>query len=314
MNSIAVLDTSLKSENDGDRIIVDAVEREFSETRNAPRIATHKRMGWKERRRADKSDALLVTGTNILSSDMFNLRQWPLHQRDVGSMVGKVVFCGVGWWQYQGSITKETSIALSSIKHRGVCIAARDQYTVDKLKSIDIKAINTGCPTMWRLPASLPALGSESECVFTLTNYNPSTQDSGILKHLLTRYERVLIWPQSRQDEVKLKRTALPERTVVLRRGLNSLEEAARGRDYVGTRLHAGVRCAQVGSAIAILAVDNRALEIGRDTGLPVVPRNSAIMDLNRALEQYESPSELIIPHESISAWKTEVRLALGLS
>jgi polysaccharide pyruvyl transferase WcaK-like protein len=45
--------------------------------------------------------------------------------------------------------------------------------------------------------------------------------------------------------------------------------------DYVGTRLHAGIRALQKGRRALIISVDNRATEIGRDTHLPIVERKN---------------------------------------
>ena len=44
--------------------------------------------------------------------------------------------------------------------------------------------------------------------------------------------------------------------------------------DYVGTRLHAGVRAMQKGRRSIILSIDNRAREMGKDYNLNVIERN----------------------------------------
>ena len=41
--------------------------------------------------------------------------------------------------------------------------------------------------------------------------------------------------------------------------------------DFVGTRLHGGIRALQKGHRTLIIGIDNRAIEINRDTGLPVL-------------------------------------------
>lgn len=308
MNKIALLDTSYRSENDGDSIIVDSVEREFPVVRGALRIPTHLPMGWRSHKVARNSGALMLTGTNILSRDIFNLRQWPLRPKDVEIMAGKVIFCGVGWWQYQHDVLDQTVAALKGLAYDGIPVAARDQYTTDTLLAAGIDAVNTSCPTMWRLPAVLPGVGHRDECVFTLTNYNPDTdQDLLLIDWLASRYQRVWVWPQSAKDERLFRKSRMRDRVAVLPRGLSTLATALQGRDYVGTRLHAGIRAAQLGSPMVILAVDNRAVEISKDTGLPVLSRNASLEDLNSHMDKMREPQDIRLPLDTIRLWKSTV-------
>ncbi|TOG81065.1 capsular biosynthesis protein, partial [Vibrio parahaemolyticus] len=47
--------------------------------------------------------------------------------------------------------------------------------------------------------------------------------------------------------------------------------------DYIGTRLHGGVRALQKKVRTLILAIDNRAWEKKKDFNLPVVERNDEV-------------------------------------
>ncbi|WP_176475353.1 polysaccharide pyruvyl transferase family protein [Kocuria sp. WN036] len=313
MENIALLDTSFRSENDGDRIIVEAIHDQFPAIGGAPSIPTHVPMRWHSRRLAHRSKLLAVTGTNILSRDIFSMRQWPLRPRDISAMEGKVVFCGVGWWQYQDDILEHTADALKSMLLPDVPISARDQYTADKLTGVGIHSVNTGCPTMWGLPLTLPGVGHRDEVVFTLTNYNPAVkQDSLLVDWLLTRYQRVHVWPQSAKDERLLRRSKKRDRVNILDRGLSALESALAGSDYVGTRLHAGIRAAQLGSPMVILAVDNRAIEIARDTGLPVLRRDDPLEVLDSGMVKLSQPQSMKLPHREIEEWKSKFTGALS--
>ncbi|MGP9659959.1 polysaccharide pyruvyl transferase family protein [Arthrobacter sp. AOP36-C1-22] len=304
MKTTGLLDTSLKSENDGDRIIVGDILSYFPFLDNHRRVATHKKLDWQARRLVRSTDVLAVTGTNLLSSDIFSLRQWPLRPQDISVLSGKLAFIGVGWWQYQGEPNQKTIEALLSLMARDLPIAARDSYTAEKLTTAGIPAINTACPTMWTLPDTLPGIGQSSECVFTWTNYNPhATRDTELIHWLLEKYERVHIWPQSAEDERAIHKRKLPSGVAPLPRGLSAFASAMEGRDYVGTRLHAGIRAAQLGRPIAILAVDNRAMEIGKDTGLPVLPREADIDVIDHAYSTWMSGVELRLPRKAIAQW-----------
>ena len=74
--------------------------------------------------------------------------------------------------------------------------------------------------------------------------------------------------------------------------------------DYLGTRLHAGIRALQNKKRTLILAVDNRAIEISKDTNLPVVPRN----DWESITSWIESDytTQIILPWSNIDKWKSQ--------
>jgi polysaccharide pyruvyl transferase WcaK-like protein len=301
---VGLLDTSLHSENDGDQIIVSSIQQLFPELLGLPRIPTHQKLDANDRHRASTLDGLVVTGTNLLSADIYRLKQWPLDRRSVRSLEGRLIFLGVGWWQYQGRIKRRTVRALRRLTNDTVPIAARDSYTSSRLNEIGVENLNTGCPTMWNLPTELPALGGSSEVVFTLTNYNSKkATDERIVAHLAQRYNRVHIWPQSDQDRLLLDSMSLPKNAEVSGRGLTHLDEILKGRDYVGTRLHAGVRAAQLGRPALVLAVDNRAVEIGRDTGFPTVRRDDGLEAIDKGFEQASTPTALRLPHDAIETW-----------
>jgi hypothetical protein len=71
--------------------------------------------------------------------------------------------------------------------------------------------------------------------------------------------------------------------------------------DYIGSRLHGGIRALQTGKRSLILAVDNRAVEISKDTGLPVVKRDNVA-----AIERWittPAPTRLKLPTAAINEW-----------
>ncbi|MBE9091821.1 hypothetical protein IQ232_19440 [Microcystis aeruginosa LEGE 11464] len=72
-------------------------------------------------------------------------------------------------------------------------------------------------------------------------------------------------------DEITL------EKIEILERSLTAFDDLLKSTviDYVGTRLHGGIRALQNSRRAFIIAVDNRALEISKDTQLPVTHRNN---------------------------------------
>ena len=85
---------------------------------------------------------LFVSGTNLLSSNLESRFQWKIHDGQKSFLKNKVVLLGCGWWQYQEGITPYTRKIYKSILHNGNLLhSVRDQYTLNKLKSIGIENI-----------------------------------------------------------------------------------------------------------------------------------------------------------------------------
>ncbi|MBN9202791.1 MAG: polysaccharide pyruvyl transferase family protein [Microbacterium chocolatum] len=308
MNSrIALLSTALDSTNDGDSIIYASVLREVPELAHVPAIPTHRTPTGTELQTADSAQILVVTGSNILTGKAGHDRQWPLTERELAAYENKVVFLGVGWREYEADTT-EGGTRLKRLMHPQVPVSARDAHTLQILARMDIAAVDTGCPTMWSLPSVVQTPGARDECVATLTDYRPDLlRDQFMIRVLARHYRLVHIWPQSANDLEKLTKMWLPSNVRIADRGLDSLDALLLDRDYVGTRLHAGVRAMQLGSPAIVISVDNRAREIALSTGLPVLRRSADVRQLRLALRQ-PSKVELSIPHRSISDWLTSFR------
>ena len=72
--------------------------------------------------------------------------------------------------------------------------------------------------------------------------------------------------------------------------------------DYVGTRLHAGIRALNKGHRSLIVSIDNRAECIHADTGLPIICRKDISQKLRKRIEE-EIHSEITMPKSNISQW-----------
>lgn len=225
---------------------------------------------------------------------------------------------GVGWWQYQGKVGAQTKSFLRQILGSGFLHSVRDSYTLSKLEEVGIRnAVNTGCPTMWSLnPEHLKKITRtpSSKIVFTLTDYakNPS-DDLQLVLGLLKRADKIYFWPQGVEDLGYL-RNLLTGRSSELSKievlppnvsALDNLLESEPDVEYVGTRLHAGIRALQKFKRASIVGVDNRALEISRDTGLSVLPRHE-INQLDSFLDR-NSAVELTLNWEGIEAWISQI-------
>lgn len=316
MKTICLFDPALEnntgtlSSNLGDLIIQEAVKQELQDlfpSFDIHSISTQEKLGLKQSLSSFFADYRFVGGSNLLSSNMHEYKQWRISGFDIPAL-RDVVLLGVGWWQYQDKPDKYTSFLLRHILSKKYIHSVRDQYTLEMLKSIGILNVyNTGCPTMWRLAAAPDVPGKKADNVLTmLTDYNRDQEaDLCLLKTLGTHYKTIYFWPQGRRDAEYIRELGFP--VTVLERSLESLDLFLGSDidcDYIGTRLHGGVRCLANGRRALILAIDNRAKEISSDSNLPVVDRGNIEAVLQWVLQPV--PVNLILQAEQIDKWKAQ--------
>ena len=76
------------------------------------------------------------------------------------------------------------------------------------------------------------------------------------------------------------------------------------GLDYVGNRLHAGIRALQHGVRTLIVEVDNRARMMGVDLGLPTIERDD--FDGITSWIRRSAAIDLRLPRKAIEDWKQQ--------
>lgn len=298
------------SANLGDLIIEeyirDELEKIFADW-EVKRIATHRRLGPAQRRLVKGSDLVIVGGSNLLSSYMDGYFQWDLTMANAWAARGAVLL-GAGWWRDQGPPNRYTKVLLHLVLSRKYQHSVRDGQAKKHLREAGIKKVlNTAWPTMWGLAEMAPerirtTKGKQVLCM--LTDYWPAPEtDTGLLELLKSRYGKLYIWPQGRGDMEYVRDLGFGE--YLTEGGIASLDgvlEAEKDLDYVGTRLHGGIRCMRKGKRCMTLETDNRAREIGRDTGLPTLPRE----DLAGVAAWIDGskPVKLSLPMEAIEEWR----------
>ena len=150
---ISIFDTSIAAYNTGNQIIMDAVNLEIRDIFKEHFLVQLPVEDIKTnvRRYNSLSYISFLGGTNILNSDIRNYRQWDLSFHNI-LVLKNIVLMGCGWFQYENiKITCYTKWAFNRVLSHQYVHSVRDTYTKEKLSSIDISSINTGCPTLWRL-------------------------------------------------------------------------------------------------------------------------------------------------------------------
>ena len=289
MRKIVLYEPSIGSDNLGDQIIVDSVKTVMGDLVSKSfvvELPTHTPVNWRYLRYLEKrkSDFKFVCGSNIIVgklNDIVHLRQWAIPLIST-RWYGPLVLVGVGSQQYHQKINWYTKLVYKFLMKKDVLHSVRDSYTEQALKEIGISnAINTACPTMWGLTKEhckeIPK-NKARYCVCTLTDYKKDIlRDNYILNILKKKYEKIFFWPQGNGDLDYFLNLESSVGIEVIAANLESYNRYLEDNDtdYVGTRLHGGMRALQKKRRTLIIGVDNRAKELQADFGIPVIDQGS---------------------------------------
>lgn len=314
--NLGILNPAIASSNLGDKIIFESVYENLREIFKADLLTefpTQIDTSFDAIKLMREKDMLFVSGTNLLSSNLESRNQWKVNNLHRRHLKNKILLIGCGWWQYQSEVNKFTKKIYKSIFNQEIFHSVRDSYTEEKLKSIGINnVINTSCPTLWKMTPEKCAKIKETksdEVVTTLTYYKKNVElDYKMLEILSQNYNKVHLWIQGLEDftyfnEIKKKINNIELIPPTLEAYNTILSQ--KKIDYIGTRLHAGIKAIQNEKRAVILAVDNRAIEIGKNINLNVIQRESVEEITNFINSNYKT--EIKLPQNNIKIWKKSV-------
>lgn len=313
---IVVFNTAVSTDNLGDYIIMrycSPILHELFGERQYIDISTHRIPSKEEEKIVTEIKYKFVCGTNLLTSHIEQWWNWRLPDGFQGKLPYRnVILMGAGWGVYQDECSEYSRLIYRSLLNPSVLHSVRDQYTKDKLKAAGIKnVINTGCPTMWNLtPEFCRRIPREKslDVITTITDYRRDiTQDNLMLNILGRNYRTVYLWLQGKEDEEYLSNLQFPSNLKVIPRSLDKYEDILNqgGVDYVGTRLHAGIFALNHRIRSIIIAVDNRAIEIAKDTNLPIIQREDIDELLERSIQEPLN-TEIKINLDNIQIFKAQ--------
>lgn len=308
-----IFDTSVGTTNLGDHIIMDAVNRlvdELFEDDFVINLSTHFALHPKDLIRLRKYDMALVGGTNLLKNNTIRKSQWKVTMKDLLVLRHKVLLFGVGWWQYQDKpVSLYSRMMYKALFSKTFLHAVRDNYTLNKLKEIGItNVVNTGCPTVWEL--------DEAHCsqinplkrdivVTTITDYMRDVEkDKAMLDTLKRNYREVHVWIQGSKDKHYIDSLATDIQFIAPKLSAFDRFLESQPCEYVGTRLHAGIRALQKKRKAIIIGIDNRAIEMRNDIGIRVLERQR-IAALDEWIHE-ETIVKLYLDQKSIGRWKDQ--------
>lgn len=324
MKKILLLDTSIGTSNLGDYIIMECVRKELSSIlkgnfvydmpthlpafssfavfRNSFAVQTYA-----------NADLKFAGGSNLLVKDLkTHYPQWNIHPFNSRPLHG-VVLVGVG--AGAGSSTNQYTVHLyQKILNERYFHSVRDERSKKYVEQLGLKAINTGCVTMWMLSPefckTIPRKKA-SRVVFTLTGKRgvkkADLEDQIMVDILKKNYNQIFFWVQGDQDFEYF-------RTLNNITGINvvdpSVEEYSKllsedDLDYVGTRLHGGVYAMRHRKRSIIIAIDERARAINESNHLNCLEKKDVPKKLETMI-QSAFETKITMPFDKISMWKQQ--------
>lgn len=321
MKNILLLDTSVGSQNKGDDIIMECTRKElsfilkdnFEYTLPTHVSPFHWYQVWKNSirlRSYAECELKFIGGSNILCKNlMTHYPQWNINLFNCKPLAGSI---GVGLGAGAGEKTNAyTRSVYRKVLSHDFYHSVRDERTREYIENqLGLKAINTGCVTMWMLTPefckTIPVKKSDT-VVFTLTKGLESDyRDQFLIDTLKSNYAHVFFWPQGMHDYKYFCGLQNIDGITVLQASKHAYDEflTINDTDYVGTRLHGGVYAMRHGRRAIIIAIDERAREIHKVNNLNCIDIN----DIDR-LPQYISAdisTSVKMDYEKINHWKEQ--------
>lgn len=315
MKKILMLNPSISSYNMGDHIIAEGAQKQLQNLIKdsfVVDVSTH--LPISRYLKATKNfDHKFVCGSNLIRGKMNRrFRQWDIMWHTT-KFIQPVVLLGVGWWQYGDEPNFYTKSLYKRVLSEDYIHSVRDSYTENMFKKMGImNVINTSCPTMWDLTPEhckkIPTHKSD-EVVFTITDYRKDHKaDKKMIDTLLKNYEKVSFWVQGMNDyEYFMELDVEHSKVKILNPSLENFNQALHKKvDYVGTRLHAGIRALQLECRSIIVTVDNRAKEKEKDYNIKTIDRNDIESLEDMINSSFET--EIKIPLDNIEKWKSQFK------
>lgn len=327
MNNVLILDTSIASFNKGDDIIMECTRKElapileesFELTLPTHISPFHWYQVWRNSNYVQQfinCKYKFVGGSNVLIPNLLtHFPQWNINLFSYQPMKG-CIMVGVGAGAgAEGKIDRYTQYVYQHLLNREFYHSARDERSKVFMERLGLKAINTGCVTMWMLtPEFCKTIPSKKadRVVFTLTKGwlpNQREKDQYIIDTLRRCYQEIYFWPQGMEDADYFLGLANTEGIKILGASKQAYDDYLTNNDtdYVGTRLHGGVYAMRHRRRAIIIAIDERARAINEKNHLNCIDLNH-LESLGDMIESAFN-TEIVMDYNSINKWKKQFKL-----
>ena len=299
MDNITIFDTSHGTQNMGDYIIMDSVNREldFLLKKNfVTRYSTHTPIGRSYQsikkgmvlKNLEKAKYKFIGGTNIFKNTLLNFNpDWNINIFNI-KFYKDCISIGCGSALNAKKMNLYTKFIYKRILSKKYIHSTRDERTKIMLEKLGFQAINTGCATLWGLTKEhcekIPTKKAQN-VVFTLTDYKKDKdKDQALVNILVKNYNKVYFWVQGSDDYDYFNSLQNISSIEIIYPNLKDYAEILdSGVDYVGTRLHAGIFAMQHYCRSVIISIDERARDMDKTYNLKCIDRS----EIESKLESY---------------------------
>jgi len=316
-----MLDTGVASQNVGDEIINNSIKMNWPELydnncifrlpSHTPPYSWWQQLFFSKKIEAfENSKVKFLCGTNALYTNMMRpIPQWNVHLWNA-HMYSNTVLLGVGAGINSSKINLYTRYLYSKLLSHKFIHSVRDEYTQNLLSKLGYKAINTGCPTLWGFVddfcEDIPTKKTDS-VVFTLTGYQPDRKNDQLMIEILKRnYSRLYFWPQTFKDLNYIQSLNVIDYEIIAPNLTAYDKLLSQDIDYVGNRLHGGIRALQHKKRAIIIAIDYRATNMHSKNSLPVIQREDIADKLDKMIKGESRIRITGIDKELINLWKSQ--------
>ncbi|GLU98388.1 polysaccharide pyruvyl transferase family protein [Megamonas funiformis] len=319
---ITLFDTAIGTSNVGDEIILKSAEEHIDFLLNKSyviRFATHlSNFHWFQYLRrnfkieaANNCDFKFILGTNLLTNNMIRTRyQWYI---DIFSkrLYKNSIMYGVGRTDYSGTIDICTKHIYDYILRKDIIHSVRDDESKIFIESLNRKAVNTGCPTLWKLNQEhcfgIPKKRSK-KVVISLSGYDDQVnkeKDIAFLKIIKKNYNEIYFWVQTLVDRQYYESLGI-NLNVKYVYSLHDFSKLLNNGniDYIGTRLHGGIYALQHKIRSIVLAIDNRARGFKKTNNIVCLERDD--IDLLNDMINSDFETKINIPEKEINKWLSQ--------
>lgn len=321
METIVLFDPSIRSLNLGDHIIMDSSRKELEEIlenryiiecgTHTPAVTFYQNTELNPRMKIyNNAKYKFICGSNLLWKNLFIFRPTFNVNLFNSKIYRNSILLGVGTNSSKKKVNWYTKKIYNNILSKEFIHSVRDETTKEMLEEMGYKAINTGCPTMWRFDdkfcSEIPTKKAE-KVIFTLTDYHrDKINDQKMIDILVKNYDEVFFWIQGVYDEEYFKSFENIEKIKVVSPSLKALKKLLQENeiDYVGTRLHAGMFALQHKRRSIILAIDNRVRDMKRTYNLNTIEREEIEKLEEILLSEFET--KICINKENIEKWLSQ--------
>lgn len=322
MKKVMLLNTAIGTSNIGDYIIMECVKKELApilEKNFVYEMPTHTVVFnafsvWRNSlavQNYTNCDYKFAGGSNLLVKELLtHYPQWNINKWNSKPLNGTIT---VGVGAGAGENADKYSVSLyKTILNRDYYHSVRDERSKDYVENVlGLKAINTGCVTMWMLTPefckTIPTKKADTALI-TLTarpELNPNEQK--MIDIVVKNYLNVYCWIQGDSDLEYFNKFENTENIELVPPTKDAYENILNkiDLDYIGTRLHGGVYAMRHRKRTIIIAIDERAKEINKCNNLNCIEQIEIESKLDSMINS-EFETKIVMPFDEIARWKAQ--------